>query len=289
MSAVAFVATVIAPTGTGLTDGQVTLVEQRLKRANVIIEQSVWQKDHQAMDLFFTGFAPTLNDLPVDVLIQPVATRRKKILIADMESTIIEQEMLDELAARIGVGEQVAHITRRAMNGELDFEAALNERVLLLKGQPVSLLQEVASHMTLMPGALALVDAMRRAGAQTWLVSGGFTHFIKIIAERIGFDRFFGNELLHENGVLTGRVGLPILGKDAKRDVLMKACKEYGFSLADCLTVGDGANDMAMLQTTAMGGGLGVAYHGKPRLREVIHSQINRSDLSALIYAQGLD
>ena len=223
-----------------------------------------------------------------DLITQPAPTRRKKLLIADMESTIIEQEMLDELAAKIGIGEKVADITRRAMNGELDFEAALRERVGLLKGQPESLLHEVAAYMTLSGGARDLVAAMKRAGGKTWLVSGGFIFFIKKIAEQVGFDRFFGNELIVENGVITGEVASPILGKEAKKTLLEQACAEYGYTLAETLAIGDGANDVPLLQACNAGGGLGVAYRAKPNVKAIIPHQINVGDLSALIYAQGL-
>ena len=205
-----------------------------------------------------------------------------------MELTIIEQEMLDELAARIGIGEKTAEITRLAMNGELDFAAALKERVMLLKGQPASLLDEVAAKMTLTPGAQALLEAMKRAGGKAWLVSGGFTFFVKKIAEQVGFDAFYCNDLKLEDGIITGEVALPILDKNSKKDLLEKACTAYGCTLAESLSVGDGANDVPMLQACHTGGGLGVAYHAKPKVREVIPNQINHGDLSALIYAQSI-
>lgn len=270
---------------------QVETLQQRIVSAGGTIENIKWNDAPHAADIFFTGGEFTggaqVADLPFDVIVQPVATRHKKILIADMESTIIEQEMLDELAAHIGVGEKVADITRRAMNGELDFAAALIERVGLLKGQPASLLDDVAARMTLMPGAQSLVDAMKRAGGKAWLVSGGFTFFVKKIAEQIGFDEFFANDLLVEGGFITGEVAFPILDKNTKKNLLEKACAAYGCTLAESLAVGDGANDVPMLQACNTGGGLGVAYHAKPRVREIVASQINHSDLSALIDAQG--
>jgi phosphoserine phosphatase len=288
MTSALYVATLVAPVGVVLSAAQIEAVIQRIIQNGGHVEKTVWLDESRAADIFFLGKPIATLDLPFDTLIQPAATRQKKILIADMESTIIEQEMLDELAARIGVGEQTASITRRAMNGELDFGLALAERVRLLKGQPESLLHEVAATMTLMPGAERLLGAMRRTGGKSWLVSGGFTFFVKIIAEHLGFDRYYANELGVENGLITGETALPILGKETKRELLEKACAEYGYRLADCLSVGDGANDVPMLEACNAGGGLGVAYHAKPRVREVIPNQINICDLSALVYAQNL-
>ena len=283
-----WVATLVAPTGAVLSEQQVHSVVEEIAVSHGKVENIVRLGDGCAADVFFVGEVKIESSNDFDLFIQPVATRCKKILVADMESTIIEQEMLDELAARIGIGEKVADITRRAMNGELDFNAALTERVGLLKGQPESLLFETASLMTFSPGAQDLVAVMKRAGGKAWLVSGGFTFFIKKIAEQAGFDRFYGNELIVENGVITGEVALPILGKGAKKTLLEKACAEYGCSLAETLTIGDGANDVPMLQACNSGGGLGVAYRAKPKVRAVVPYQINCSDLSSLIYAQGL-
>ena len=292
MSRVDFVATLVAPVGAVLDAAGLAVVRTDLARAGSGVGAPVSLAGGRAADIFFS--APSVpqdvgQGFPFDVFIQPVATRRKKLLVADMESTIIEQEMLDEMAAKIGVGEKVALITRRAMNGELDFDSALTERVALLKGQPESLLRECAAQMTLMQGAPSLLAAMKEAGAKCWLVSGGFTFFIKKIADQLGFDRFFGNELIVENGVLTGEVGRPILGKNAKKEFLAQACATYGCRLDETLTIGDGANDIPMLQTCAAGGGLGVAFRAKPKVREIIANQINYSDLSALVYAQGLE
>ncbi len=278
------VATLVAPIGTKLLPAHIDVVANFFEH----VEKTIPSADGRAADIFFTG---SINSAPhefaFDVLIQPAATRRKKILIADMESTVIEQEMLDELATMIGVGDKVAETTRRAMNGELDFAEALRERVALLKGQPESLLHKAAEKMTLMPGAAELMASIKQTGGKCWLVSGGFTFFIKIIAERLGFDDYYGNELVIEKGVLTGEVKNPILDKTSKKQLLEQACATYGYTLSDAIAVGDGANDIPMLQTCAEGGGLGVAYRAKPAVRKVIHSQINHTDLSALIYAQG--
>jgi phosphoserine phosphatase len=229
-----------------------------------------------------------IGDKPIDILVQPASSRRKKLLIADMESTIIEQEMLDELAEMIGLREKVANITRRAMNGELDFIAALKERVALLKGQPATILNEAAAGITLMPGAEALMKAMQSQDAQCWLVSGGFAFFAEIVAKKLGFDKFFANDLPVRDGKIMGVVPEPILDKATKKACLERACRELNILPVDCLAVGDGANDVLMLEACNKGGGLGVAYQAKPKVRAVVPSQINYGDLSALVYAQGL-
>jgi phosphoserine phosphatase len=228
-----------------------------------------------------------LADHRADCIVQPAAGRQKKLLIADMESTIIEQEMLDELAETIGLRDKVAAITARAMNGELDFGAALKERVGLLRGLPATVLDDVAQRITLMPGADALLAVMKGKGATAWLVSGGFTCFAKPVAERLGFDRVFANELVIRNGTITGEVAQPILDKNSKKHLLEKASKELGLSLAQSIAVGDGANDIPMLSACSEGGGLGFAFHAKPNVRAVIAHQINHSDLRTILYAQG--
>ncbi|MDE1900280.1 MAG: phosphoserine phosphatase SerB [Alphaproteobacteria bacterium] len=282
-----FVATLVAPQGVDLSDAQLSSFVDVTGWAGGIVDRST-RIDGRAADVFFSGASPEIKDMPFDVIIQPAAGRRKKILIADMESTIIEQEMLDELAAEIGVGAKVADITRRAMNGELDFADALKERVNLLKNHSEGLLHQVAARMTVMPGAETLVASMKRDGGRAWLVSGGFTCFAKIVAQRLGFDDCFANELIVEKGVMTGDVGMPILDKDSKAALLKRACDIYGCGIGETLAVGDGANDVPMLQACHNGGGLAVAFHAKPRVREIVANQINHGDLSALVYAQGL-
>jgi phosphoserine phosphatase len=211
----------------------------------------------------------------------------KKLLVADMESTIIEQEMLDELASDLGHGRETADITRRAMNGELDFATALYERVALLKGQPVSILERAAKRITFMSGAEKLLSVMKAHGAVCWLVTGGFGYFAEPVAQKLGFDKVFANDLIVHDDVLTGEVVEPILDKNTKKELLERACKELGLSMTDCLAVGDGANDIPMLTACNEGGGLGVAYHAKPKVREVVPHQINHGDLTTLLYAQG--
>ena len=218
-----------------------------------------------------------------DAAILPSQNRRKTLLVADMESTIIEQEMLDELADVINARQHISEITARAMRGELDFEAALNERVALFKGLPRATLAEFAGRMTLMPGAATLLATMRANGAYCALVSGGFTIFTEIIKDLICFDEHQANILEFEDDRLTGTVLKPILGRAAKRAALERLARQRDIPLRQSIAVGDGANDLDMLQTA----GLGVAYRAKPIVAEAAHSAIRFGDLSALLYLQG--
>ena len=220
----------------------------------------------------------------VDLVIQPSAGRRKKMLLADMDSTMIRQECIDELAAEAGVGPRVAEITARAMNGELDFEAALHERVGLLAGLPETVIDKVlAERITLMPGGAVLLATMKAAGAYAALVSGGFTAFTAKIAATLGFDENRANTLLVADGKLTGAPGLPILGQAAKVTALEEITARLGLSDADVLAVGDGANDLGMLTRA----GTGVALHAKPAVQDKCDVRINHGDLTALLYLQG--
>ena len=225
-----------------------------------------------------------LQVLRIDMAIQPTQNRKKRLLIADMDSTMIQQECIDELADEAGVGAHVAQITARAMNGELEFEAALRERVVLLKGLPEATIASViASRITLMPGGPTLVGTMRANGAYTALVSGGFTAFTAAIATRLGFDENRANTLQVENATLTGEVATPILGADAKVQALHEITARLRLTLADAIAVGDGANDLPMLQTA----GTGVALHAKPSVQAQTDIRINHGDLTALLYLQG--
>lgn len=225
-----------------------------------------------------------LQQQGVDLVIQPTANRRKKMLLADMDSTMIQQECIDELADEAGVGAHVADITARAMNGELDFEAALIERVGLLRDLPESVIGQVlASRITYMPGGMALVKTMKAQGAYAALVSGGFTAFTAQVAEALGFDENRANTLLVADGKLTGDVARPILGKAAKVTALEEITARLGISEADVLAVGDGANDLGMLGRA----GAGVALHAKPSVQTQCDIRINHGDLTALLYIQG--
>ncbi|MDQ7080970.1 MAG: phosphoserine phosphatase SerB [Paracoccaceae bacterium] len=226
----------------------------------------------------------SLQDRGVDLVIQPAQGRRKKMLLADMDSTMIQQECLDELADEAGFGERVAAITARAMNGELVFEDALRERVALLKGLPEEVIDRVLENrITPMPGAVELVATMRKAGAYTALVSGGFTDFTEAVAHGLGFDENRANRLEIIDGILTGKVIDPILGRDAKVQALQEITARLGISADDVLAVGDGANDLGMLQMA----GTGVALHAKPAVAAQCDIRINFGDLTALLFIQG--
>ncbi|GAA4177611.1 phosphoserine phosphatase SerB [Shinella granuli] len=221
---------------------------------------------------------------PVDLAIQEAETRRKKLLIADMDSTMIGQECIDELAAEVGLKDKVAAITARAMNGEIAFEPALRERVALLKGLPVSVIDEVIEkRITLTPGGRELIATMKAKGYYTALVSGGFTVFTSRIAAMLGFDENRANLLLDADGKLTGAVAEPILGKQAKVDALTEISERLGISPDEAMAVGDGANDLGMLHLS----GAGVALHAKPAVAAEAKIRIDHGDLTALLYLQG--
>jgi phosphoserine phosphatase len=224
------------------------------------------------------------DGIPIDIIIQNQDDRRKKILIADMDSTMIQQECIDELAEEAGLREKVAGITARAMNGEIDFEPALRERVALLKGLPYTVIDKViASRITLMPGGPELVRTMKKHGAYTALVSGGFTVCTQPIADMIGFHENSANTLIDNGKMLTGEVKEPILGREAKVAALNSICDRFNLSPQDAIAVGDGANDLGMLQLA----GTGVALHAKPVVAEQAKVRIDHGDLTALLYIQG--
>ncbi len=225
-----------------------------------------------------------LAGTPIDVVVQPVAHRRKKLFVADMDSTMIGQECIDELADYAGLKAHVAAITERAMRGEIDFEPALRERVALLKGLPVSVIEEVLrERIVLTPGGRALVATMRKHGAYACLVSGGFTHFTNSVRAEVGFDEDRSNSLIVEGGKLAGLVKEPILGREAKLVSLRELTATLKLSPQDTMAIGDGANDLAMIEAA----GLGVAYHAKPAVAAAAHARIDHCDLTSLLYAQG--
>lgn len=225
-----------------------------------------------------------LQTLGLDLAVQRAEGRKKRLLIADMDSTMIRQECIDELADEAGVGQFVAGITARAMNGELDFESALKERVGLLKDLPAATIDRVLrDRITLMPGGPELLATMKANGAYALLVSGGFTAFTGAIAARLGFDENRANTLLEQDGKLTGEVALPILGKQAKLQALEEVTARLGITPGEAMAVGDGANDLAMLKRA----GAGVALHAKPVVAAECSLRVNHGDLTALLYLQG--
>ena len=219
----------------------------------------------------------------VDVFVTKFRGRRKAVLLADMESTIVTTETLDELAAYAGLKDRIAAITARSMNGEIDFPTALRERVAMLKGLSLSALERTWGETIFCPGARTLIATMRHFGATTALVSGGFTFFTARVAAELGFDINRANTLLDNGSELTGEVAEPILDRDAKLATLNELAAKRGVKLAATLAVGDGANDLAMLQAA----GLGVAYHAKPVVAAQVHNRIEHTDLTALLFAQG--
>ncbi|MEJ1120307.1 phosphoserine phosphatase SerB [Phyllobacterium sp. CCNWLW109] len=241
-------------------------------------------KDTSDLDEARGLLARALDGEPIDIIIQNQDSRRKKILIADMDSTMIQQECIDELAEEAGLRDEVAAITARAMNGEIEFEPALRERVALLEGLSYSVIDKViASRITLMPGGPELVRTMKKHGAYTALVSGGFTVFTQRIAEMIGFNENSANILINNGETLTGKVQEPILGRAAKVAALSSICERFGFVPEEAIAVGDGANDLDMLQLA----GTGVALHAKPVVAEQAKIRIDHGDLTALLYIQG--
>lgn len=225
-----------------------------------------------------------LGDLPVDIAFVPAQNRRKKLLVADMDSTIIEQECIDELAKVAGVADKVVDITAKAMAGELDFQDALRARLALLKGLPEKAIVEVITkHITFRRGARELVQTMRANGAMTALISGGFTHFTSYVAKICGFDEHQANVLEIEDGKLKGTAIEPIMDKDQKKRTLAQLTVMNGMTFADTIAVGDGANDLPMLNRASFG----VALHGKPAVREGARFRIDHGDLTALLYLQG--
>jgi phosphoserine phosphatase len=251
-----------------------------------------WLADGLAADVPFSaegGLRETADRLRavlpgVDVVVQPALGRRKLLFLADMDSTMIEQECIDELADFAGLKPKIAAITERAMRGEIAFEPALRERVALLKGLPVSVIEDVLkSRITLMAGARTLIGTMKRNGAYTCLVSGGFTMFTDRIAKMIGFDETRANTLDIANGQLAGTVASPVFGRDSKRESLIELRDKRGLQHSETMAVGDGANDIGMIEEA----GLGVAYRAKPAVAEVAAARIDHGDLSTLLYVQG--
>lgn len=285
--------TLVAAEQQALTPKLLESLGAALRDAGAATGEVTWlAPEDRACDLPFAQLAAerahdvaraTLADLQIDFHAQPTLNRRKRLLIADMDSTIVTAETLDELAGEAGLKDVIAEITARTMRGELDFAQALVERVAMLTDLPESALAKTAAALTLSPGAATLVHTMKASGAFTALVSGGFKYFTSKVAARAGFGLDLANDLAMADGRLTGELQGPILDKDGKLNALQTLSAERGLTPADAVTVGDGANDLPML----LAAGLGVAYHGKPLLREQVRAQVNHTDLRTLLFFQG--
>ncbi|MEN3746783.1 phosphoserine phosphatase SerB [Sphingomonas sp. HF-S3] len=283
-----FIATLIADR---LPAGDLSSAADRLAAAGCSPGEQRWIDEGVAADICFDSNADAARGAlegafaGTDVIVQPVEGRAKTLLVADMDSTMITVECIDELADYAGIKPQIAEVTERAMRGELDFAAALDARVALLKGLEESAIDRcLEERVRLMPGAEALVKTMRARGALTILVSGGFTRFADPVGARIGFDRMIANRLLIEAGALTGAVGKPIVDSGTKEATLLAAIAERGLSPHQTLAVGDGANDLAMIRKA----GLGVAYHAKPIVAAAAGARVDHGDLTVLLHAQGI-
>ena len=284
------IATLIASNG-GLSSADLDTARDALAGIGAMPGVAAWLDEGLAADLPFgradrAGARAALEGLlpNVDVIVQPEAGRRKQLLVADMDSTIITIECIDELADYAGIKPQIAEVTERAMRGELDFESALDARVALLKGLEESAIDRChAERVALMPGARMLIQTMKAHGARTILVSGGFTVFADKVAEAIGFDRAISNRLGLAGGMLDGTVARPIVGASTKRETLVAERDALGLTPGQTLAVGDGANDIPMIEEA----GLGVAYHAKPKTAAAADARIEHGDLTALLYTQG--
>ena len=283
-----FTATLIA--ADALNEGDVSALADRLGEAGADMVAQTWVEHGSACDLHFTGRqqigrAALEGAIPgIDVIVQKTAERRRRLIVADMDSTMITVECIDELADYAGIKPQIAEITERAMRGELDFEDALKSRVALLRGLPEAIIAQcLRERVKIMPGARELVRTIRAHGGYAVLVSGGFTRFAEPVGAEIGFDRVIANRLGIDAGVLNGTVEGRIVGADAKREALRSTLAEKGWSSADSLAVGDGANDIPMIEAA----GLGIAYHAKPKTRAAAGAGVAHGDLTTILYAMG--
>ncbi|NQV85070.1 MAG: phosphoserine phosphatase SerB [Rhodospirillales bacterium] len=285
------VLTLVAPQG-ALEDGLVASVTEALKRLGVEVSPPDWLSEGEACDISFAGpdlqsaresAQATMGGAAVDFFAQHTENRRKKILIADMDSTIVTTETLDELAAHAGRGPEIAAITKRSMLGEIDFTEAVYARVAMLAGLEISAFDETLAGVRLSPGAETLVRTMTADGAYAALVSGGFENFTGPVAVLAGFNEHRANRFEVEGGRLTGRVIKPVLGPGAKLDVLQEMVSKRGLALSQALAIGDGANDVPMIRAA----GLGIAYRGKPVARAAADVRIDHTELTTALFVQG--
>jgi phosphoserine phosphatase len=268
-------------------------LDATLAHQGVFVEEITWLSAGRACDAPLKSDHPPsdledrvrtfFDDAPLDLMVGPVRGRRKQLLVADMDQTIITRETLDEMAVHAGLRDEIAAITARTMRGELEFEEALRKRLGMLKGLPEDALRKALADIELSPGAKTLVATMNAHGAYTALVSGGFTYFTDPVKATCGFQFAAGNELIIEDGKLAGAVTEPILGKEAKVEILNRLANEQGITAHDALTIGDGANDLGMIEAA----GLGVAYYGKPVLTDAARVRIEYTDLRTALYFQG--
>jgi phosphoserine phosphatase len=280
------------PTAAKLTTDIVNAAHDALEQAGAEAAEPDWLAPEIACDIAFNSerleaavnaLPKALSAAPVDHAVQPIAGRRKKLLVADMESTIIENEMVDELGELLGIGPKVADITRRAMNGDIPFRTALAERIALLGGLEEEMLKRMRGNIRVMPGAEELVGTMRANGAYTTLVSGGLQVYSKWVKRRLGFHKHIANDLVLEDGIVTGKLNEPILGREGKLQAMDKFLKRKGWDRSEAIAVGDGANDLDMLAAA----GTGVAFRAKPSVAAAADIHVGHGDLTALLYIQG--
>lgn len=290
------VLTLIAPSGPGkISDSTVARVRAALDNLGAETAPADWLSPDKACDIPFSGLAPQQGEAAartaidekgsgkIDIIAQGALGRKKKLLIADMDSTIVTGETLDELADFAGLKNEIAKITKSAMQGDIGFEEAIKARVSMLKGMDETALEKTFKRIKLTGGAKTLVATMKANGAHTILVSGGFSYFTERISEEVGFDKSYGNRLIIKNSKLTGEVSEPILDKDTKLKVLLETAAQKKLSLDETLSIGDGANDVPMLGAA----GLGIAFHAHKVAAQAASARLNHTDLSAVLYAQG--
>lgn len=286
---------VIVLVSTGAPDDAITLVQQLLAKDNIVVDSTNSRSNSKAAEIFITASSrlawalyqkllALMVNAEVDIAVLPVAGRKKELLVCDMDSTIVQTETLDDIAERIGIGEQVSEITERAMSGELDFCRALDERVSLLSGIPEKVFVEIAAEVQFNPGAEILLRSAKAHGLRTVLVSGGFEPIVSAVAATLGFDRYVCNKVDVVNGQLSGKVLAPIVDGETKLNVLLQEAEQLGIKPEQACALGDGANDLPMLQAA----GLGIGFKGKPLIRSGTPHQINSSGLDAVLSFMGI-